>query len=129
MKKEETIKNLVRKAERSLEVARALFLRGDYDFSVSRAYYAMFYCAEALLFSKDLSFSKHAAVISAFGKEFVKTGIFPKEYSKFLREAFDDRLTGDYTVTGIITKEKCEKTLNNAKKFIRTTKEYLKITD
>jgi len=58
MKKAETVRYLVKKAERSLKVAKQLFLEGHYDFSISRAYYAMFYCAEALLFARDMSFSK-----------------------------------------------------------------------
>jgi uncharacterized protein (UPF0332 family) len=41
----------------------------------------MFYCAEALLFSIGLSFSKHSAVISFFGKEFVKTKLCLKGIS------------------------------------------------
>ncbi len=46
----EEIDKLVRKAKRSLEAAKRLFDDADYDFSVSRAYYSMFYCAGALLF-------------------------------------------------------------------------------
>nr|MDO8075764.1 HEPN domain-containing protein [Candidatus Freyarchaeota archaeon] len=80
MKKEETIKALISTAERSLDAAKELFSKKHYDFSVSRAYYAMFYCAEALLFVKDMSFSKHAAVISDFGREYVKQVFFPKNF-------------------------------------------------
>lgn len=127
MKKEETIKKLVDKAERSLEAARTLFSNEYYDFATSRAYYTMFYCAEALLFTKNLSFSKHSAVISFFGKEFVKTGIFPEKLYKSLRNAFDDRLEGDYTVTSTITREKCEENLKNAEEFIKAIKKYLGI--
>jgi len=54
----EEIDKLLRKAKRSLEAAKRLFDEGDYDFSVSRAYYSMFYCAEALLLTKNLSFYK-----------------------------------------------------------------------
>ena len=36
-------------------------------FAASRAYYAMFYAAEALLQSRGLAFSKHSAVHAAFG--------------------------------------------------------------
>lgn len=64
------------KGRRSLEAGRSLYSRGDYDFAASRAYYAMFYLVEALLSSLGLSFSKHSAVISAFGQHFVKTGEF-----------------------------------------------------
>ena len=41
-----------------------------YDIAVSRAYYAMFYCAEALLDADGLAFSSHAAVVSGFGLHF-----------------------------------------------------------
>jgi len=127
VKKEESIKALVEKAERSLEAANLLFEKGNYDFSVSRAYYTMFYCAEALLFAKDLSFSKHSAVIAAFGKEFVKTGLLSKKLHKYLLEAFEDRLSGDYNIISTITKEKSEETLKRAVEFLKETKKYLKI--
>lgn len=35
--------------DRSLEAAQSLIEQGFYDFAVSRAYYAKFYVAEALL--------------------------------------------------------------------------------
>jgi uncharacterized protein (UPF0332 family) len=37
----------------------------------------MFYIAEAFLEGKGLSFSKHSAVIAAFGREFAKTQLVP----------------------------------------------------
>jgi uncharacterized protein (UPF0332 family) len=64
---------LIKKAQDSIEAARLLKNSGYYDFSVSRAYYAMFYVAEAFLLEDDLSFSKHSAVISAFGRRFAKS--------------------------------------------------------
>ena len=39
------------KAKRSLKVANKLFESKDYDFAVSRAYYSMFYIAEAFLYT------------------------------------------------------------------------------
>lgn len=79
MKEQNDILMPVEKAKESLQAANSLFDGGFYDFSASRAYYAMFYCAEAVLLTKNLSFSKHSAVITAFGKEFIKTGIFPQK--------------------------------------------------
>ncbi|MCP2520811.1 HEPN domain-containing protein [Candidatus Aminicenantes bacterium AC-335-K20] len=127
MKKEEAIKALLRKAEKSLEASKKLFSEGYYDFSISRAYYAMFYCAEALLFSKDLSFSKHSAVISAFGKEYIKTGIFPKKFQRYLSRAFEKRLNSDYEVGISLSKEDCEEVFKHAEEFLGETKKYLKI--
>ena len=47
---------LVAKASRFIESARALKEMGDLESAVSRLYYAMFFCAEALLLSKRTSF-------------------------------------------------------------------------
>lgn len=47
---------LVDKARRSLEAAQSLIDQGFYDFAVSRAYYAMFCVAQALLDQQDSLF-------------------------------------------------------------------------
>ena len=61
------VKSLVEKAKKYLRSAEILLKEGDYESSVSRTYYAMFYCAQAMLLTKNLSFSSHKGVISAFG--------------------------------------------------------------
>ena len=119
------VRSLIAKAKRSIEVAKKLFESGDYDFSVSRAYYAMFYCAEALLLTKGLSFSKHAGVIAGFGKHFVKTNLLPSFLHSYLREAFKDRQIGDYESGIMISKEQTEKHIKNAMEFINETTKYL----
>jgi len=58
---------MIRKADKSLAGAHVLLEEGFYGFAASRAYYAMFYAAEALLQSRGLAFSKHSAVHAAFG--------------------------------------------------------------
>jgi uncharacterized protein (UPF0332 family) len=72
-------------------VSQDLFNDELYGFSVSRAYYAMFYLASAVLMTKDMNFSKHQAVVAAFGQHFVKTGIFDHNFHHYLVEAFEDR--------------------------------------
>ncbi|ODS41865.1 MAG: hypothetical protein MSIBF_00430 [Candidatus Altiarchaeales archaeon IMC4] len=123
----EEINNLVEKAKRSVNAAKMLFESGNYDFSVSRAYYTMFYCAEALLLTMDLSFSKHSAVISAFGKHFVKTGLFPPGAYSNLNDAFRDRQIGDYETFAIaaISKERAEGHIKNAEEFVEQTSRYI----
>lgn len=81
------IQILLQKAKESLEAAELLEREGYAGFSASRAYYSMFYTAEALLFSKNLSFSSHSAVIAAFGKEFVKTKIIDAKFHRYLIDA------------------------------------------
>lgn len=68
MKEDMDISELMQKAKESLEAAKSLCRDGFYGFSVVRSYYSIFYVVEALLLTKNLSFSKNSAVIGAFGK-------------------------------------------------------------
>ena len=87
---------LLRKAQDSLQAARLLAEQEFYDFAVSRAYYAMFYVAEAFLLGEGVAFSKHSAVIAAFGQRFAKTGRVPAEFHRYLIQGEDSRNVGDY---------------------------------
>lgn len=125
MKYAEEVSALIKKADRSLEAAKDLFNGEYYDFSVSRAYYSMFYCVEALLLTKDLAFSKHSAVISFFGKEFIKTGILPKKFYTYISDAFKERQKGDYEAILYPEREECELILSRTDEFLKAAKEYL----
>lgn len=87
---------MLQKAWRSIAAARKHVEEGDYDFASSRAYYAVFYALEAVLLTRGLTFSKHSAVIAAFNQHFVKTAVFPQEFSKFISRLFREREAGDY---------------------------------
>ena len=89
------VASLIERARKYLKSAEMLTDEQDYESSVSRAYYAMFYAAEAALLTKGLSFSSHKAVISAFGEHFVKSDIFPREMGRELNRAFAKRHLGD----------------------------------
>lgn len=120
------IEKMLQKAAQSVEAADDLLQNGYAGFAVSRAYYAMFYSAEALLLKQNLSFSKHGAVIAAFGEHFIKAKIFDPKFHRYLREAFDQRLVGDYDVMNEISPETARATIKNAKEFIEEVKNYLR---
>ena len=111
--------DLLRKAHRSLEAARLLLEHADADFAASRAYYTMFYIAEALLEGEQLSFSSHAAVISAFGKHFAKTERVPRELHKWMIEAQKVRTEGDYNAAASIDEHEALLHIEHAAEFIR----------
>lgn len=48
------------------------------------------------MLTKELSFSRHAGVISVFNREFVKSGLFPKDFSRLISRLFRERQTADY---------------------------------
>jgi uncharacterized protein (UPF0332 family) len=76
-------KALLEKAKQSIQAAANLRRDGFLDFAASRAYYAMFYIAQALLIEQGLSYSSHSAAISAFGKEFARTGRMDTRFHRY----------------------------------------------
>jgi uncharacterized protein (UPF0332 family) len=109
---------LLHKAQESLSAARILLEQGFFDFAVSRAYYAMFYAAEAVLLDRGLTFSKHTGVIAAFGEHFAKTEDLPRHLHRYLLDAFDLRLVGDYGAPGLVGEERAKRVIGWAEEFI-----------
>jgi len=116
---------LIERAQRYLRSAEMLCKDGDFESSVSRTYYAMFYAVEAALLTKGLSFSSHKGVISAFGENFVKTGIFPRDMGRELNRAFEKRQIGDYEYTFVISQDEAEEMFKNGKEFVNTIARWL----
>jgi uncharacterized protein (UPF0332 family) len=113
------------KAFASLEAAELLGEQGFYGFAVSRAYYAMFYAAEALLYMRNLSFKSHSGVIAAFGKEFSKTKELDPKYHRYLMDAEDYRYQGDYAVGKEVTHSQYQESIIWAREFIAAAQSYL----
>jgi len=120
-----TTEKLLEKATRSLKVAESLIKSGDAEFSVGRAYYAMFYAAQGLLNEKELRFRKHAGVHSAFAEQFVKTGLVDKKYHRWLLSAFSKRIAGDYGIEAELTREDASLVIGQAQEFLTTAKTFL----
>ncbi len=108
---------LINKAQRSLGASQNLVGQGFYDFAVSRAYYAMFYLAEALLDREGLSFSSHAGVISAFGQYLARPGKVPLELHRQLIDAQAQRTRADYDPYPGLSQSDAETLINQAQTF------------
>jgi len=119
------IQTLLNRAEESHQAAKVLLDKGFFNFSAAQSYYTMFYLTEALLFSKDLQFSSHSAVMAAFGKEFAKTQILDPKYHRHLIIAERRRETGHYGEESGVTDEEALESFQWAEEFIQAVKEYL----
>jgi uncharacterized protein (UPF0332 family) len=120
------IESLIQRATKYLQSAEMLLKEQDYESSVSRTYYAMFYSAEAILLTQNLSYSSHKGIISAFGEHFVKSGVFPKEMGRELNRAFEKRQIGDYGHKFVISEEEAEEILVGGKEFVEKIAAHLK---
>lgn len=123
----EYTQQLLDKAQRAIQAAQILVASGNlYDFASGRAYYAMFYVAEALLEEKQLRYSKHGGVHGAFGEHYVKTGLFDQKFHRWLLNAFDQRIEGDYGVDVIAVNEvDVNRMILQAEEFLSAARIYL----
>ncbi len=115
-------------AAESLAAGKLLLEQGLFRPSINRSYYAMFYSVLALLTPRREETSKHGRAIALFDKEFVKTGVFSKEFSRWLHEAFDLRQRSDYSPQFHPTLEDARGVLDQATSFVIEIKAKLTAT-
>lgn len=106
-------------AEERLKAARLLLEKQMYSDAVSRAYYAVFQAARAVLATKGLDSRKHSGIIGLFNQQFVKSGVLPKDYGKILKSCRDLREAGDYDDFYLVSREEALNAMENASRFIR----------
>lgn len=113
------IEALLARARDSVAAARGTLRDGFPDFAASRAYYAMFYVAEALLALLGQSYSSHSAVIAAFGHQYAKTSRMDPKFHQWLIAAQNLRNVADYGVEAHVSEEQAEQACDWAEEFIR----------
>ncbi len=117
---------LLDKALDAIEAAEALLNIEKAEFAAGRAYYAMFYVAEALLYNEfDLKLNQHGQVIAAYGKNFAKTKVLDPKYHRWLRDGFDKRISGDYGVDTGISEAIVADMINHARGFLMDARKYM----
>ena len=85
----------------------------------------MFYLAEAMLWGEGLSFSKHSAVIAAFGQRFAKTDTALQDFHHYLIEGQHSRNTGDYDIGPGLSEDEAAEQIQRAEKFVALAKSRL----
>ena len=116
------------RADKALRSAKRLLEEFPED-AVSRAYYAMFHAARAILHVKGIKAKTHGAVISMFGKEIAEKGIVDKELGRILNRAFDLRQKSDYEIDVEIKSGDVEEIVKDAERFIKMVKHSLRPKD
>jgi uncharacterized protein (UPF0332 family) len=128
--KPEQLEGLLRyrmeQAHETLQEAEILFNEHALRGAINRAYYAMFYALLALLATRRLGTSKHSGALALFDREFVKTGVFPRELSRSLHLAFDRRQTHDYGEMIQVNRHIAEETLADARAFVAAIEAHLR---
>lgn len=119
-------------AKDKLHSARLLLKEGQYRDAISRAYYAMFYAARAVILLKhyrERDPKSHQGVKTLFNKYFIKTEIVEKSFSKMFQIAEEARQDADYKEKARIEKKDAQEIVDMAEQFVKkmgaVAKEYL----
>lgn len=119
------IADRLQRAVETLSDAHLLLHHGGSPFSViNRSHYAMFYAEQALMVQSETAASKHSGVITAYDRQFVKTGVFDKALSRALHRAFDFRQIGDYREMFEVTQQQADEILRDAERFVQAIAAY-----
>lgn len=120
------IQHFLTQAQESQKAATVLFEKNLYGFSAAQSYYTFFYLAEALLLSKDLTFSSHSAVIASYGKEFAKTDLLDRKFHRYMIDAQERRQVGHYGAQHEeVTEQEAKESLMWAEEFQTAVEKYL----
>jgi hypothetical protein len=113
------------KSRQSLEAAKLLLNSGLSEDAISRAYYAMFHAAEALLEQRQIDVSSHRGVMSAVGQEWVRTGQLSRTLIRNLQDAFRRRQEADYATPSGLNQEDAAEVIQWAEEFLAAAQQLL----
>lgn len=121
----DTLAAMLAKADEKLLAAQRDLKDGLPGEAASRAYYAVFHAASAVLAAKGMAYTSHSQVIGAFNREMVKTGAFPPATSRTIQRLFEDRQTADYDWRVHVDKDVAREDVNDAVGFVGQCRQYL----
>jgi uncharacterized protein (UPF0332 family) len=85
---------------------------------MNRIYYGIYYMLSAVAIRENFNTAKHQQLIGWFNKTYVKTDIVERTYGKVIREAFENRMEGDYNVLAEFTEEKVKQAFADMQEVI-----------
>lgn len=113
------------KGDAAWEEALILLNNNKYDGAVSRAYYAAYHYASALLLTKGLEARSHRGVQRLFHLHFVRTGIFPDRIGVLLSHAQKAREEADYFPEISFTQETTKNQIKEVEDFLQAARQHL----
>jgi len=119
------VASVVDLAAEKLESAQVLLNAGQWRDAAALSGYCVFHAASAVLLSKGLALSGHGQTLVAFNREFVKTGVFPREFGARLARMERDRQAGEYHATSIISDTIAREDVAMAAEVLAACRRYL----
>lgn len=109
----------------ALDSARILLAAGKFADCVSRAYYAAFHYARALLLTAGEETRTHAGLERLVQREFVRTGKLDADVARLLSPLQKYRQDADYAAEFVFTRAGAEEELRAAETFTGAVRDLL----
>ena len=122
---EDKIDALLSKSQKYLRSAAVLFELEDFDSCASRAYFAMFYAAQAMLLNETQAFSSKQGIRSSFIEQFVERGPLPARAGEAFERASELQEVGDYAYDFAVSQEDSETILAESEAFVNSITNYI----
>jgi uncharacterized protein (UPF0332 family) len=112
----------LQRAEMCLREARALSSVALPYGAASRAYYAVFHAARALLISIGIEAKTHKGMVSLLGDHFVRPGRLSAEMGRLVSRMQRDREDADYETGAVFTPDEVSRMIADAESFLATAR-------
>ncbi len=113
------------RSKETLEDAKLLAEKHRWNSAINRLYYAAYYAVIALLLKENYKSTTHNGAKTQFSEQFIKTGLFPKEYGRIYSQLFTWRQKGDYADLFDFTEEKVTPYFEPVEKLIKMVEQSL----
>lgn len=117
---DDRVEALLKKAQKYLRSAAVLLELEDFDSTASRAYFAMFYAAQAALLQAASGLPSKQGIRPAFIDRFVRNGPLPDRAADVLERASELQEMGDYGHGFAVDAEQGEFILAEAEAFVNS---------
>lgn len=113
------------RARECLADAKILQKENSYKSAANRAYYAVFHGMRSILALDNIDRKHHSGIISEFRLRYIKTAIFPLDFSNIIAVLESTRTESDYDDFFIISKEEVIQQIKDAEYFLDGIRDYL----
>ena len=121
----ELSKHRLKQAKEDLKASKLLYDTKLFKSANNRAYYSIFHSMKAILALEPIDFKRHKDVIAYFNKNYIHTGIFPKNMGRRISDASRIREDSDYDDEFIVKPEDTLAQIETAEEMIKVTEEYI----
>ncbi|GBU23166.1 hypothetical protein R80B4_03082 [Fibrobacteres bacterium R8-0-B4] len=112
-------------ASKCLQSARRALDADDFMDAANRSYYCVFHAMRAVHALDRFDSKKHSGVIDNFIKNYIRTKIFPVEFSDVVKYAFEVRLESDYADFYVVSKSDVTAQVENAERFLAAVEKHI----